>query len=262
MPEGGAVGLLDRLFGEVHVPGADGIRILDVPSATNLRELGGYDTPLGKTAAHRFLRCGSTRCMSQKDRTWLREYGVTHVLDLRGYGESPDQTCSFARERGVTWKNVSLFGQNLSDPQLVAAQGNLDYLARGYLSMLGNHDAIREAMTFLAEVPMGECALFHCAAGMDRTGVIAMLLLGAAGASRDDVVRDYLYSFAPVREIDEFVRSGAAPKALAGGRLEGRLQTIGKVYDAVTGVYGSVDAYLQACGMSDEVLEKLHDRLT
>jgi len=259
--EGAAMGLLERLFGEVHVPGADGVRILDVPSAMNLRELGNYDTPAGKTAAHRFLRCGSTRCMSQKDRAWLREYGLTHVLDLRGYGESPEQTCPFARERGMVWKNVSLFGQNLSDPELVAAQGNLDYLARGYLAMLGNHEAVCEALTFLAEVPQQECALFHCAAGMDRTGMVSMLLLGAAGVSRSDIVRDYLYSFASVHDVDAFVQTGEVPKALAGTRLEGRLQTVGKVYDALVRAYGDVGSYLRACGMDDATLAALRSRL-
>ena len=36
------------------------------------------------------------------------------------------------------------------------------------------------------------CALFHCRAGKDRTGVIAMLLLGLAGVSDDDIVADYV----------------------------------------------------------------------
>lgn len=255
------MGLLDRLLGEMHTPGADGVRILDVPSAMNLRELGSWPTPDGPTQSHRFLRCGSTRCMSQKDRTWLREYGLTHVLDLRGQGESPELTCPFARERGVSWTNVSLFGQNLSDPALVAAQKDLDYLARGYLAMLGNHDAMRQALSFLAAVPHDECALFHCAAGMDRTGMVAMLLLGVAGVSRSDIVRDYLYSFAPVRQVDHFVETGEVPQVLAGGRLEGRLQTVGKVYDAVVDAHGSVKAYVRACGLAPDELDRLRSRL-
>ena len=184
------MGFLDRLFAEVHVPDADGVRVLDVPSAMNLRDLGGYETPDGPTVTHRFLRCGSTRCMSQKDRAYLRSYGLTHVLDLRGSGESPELTCPYARERSVVWKNVPLLGHNLSDPVFAAAQHDLDYLSRGYVAMLENHETIRQAVSFLATVPHDECALFHCAAGMDRTGVTAMLLLGAAGVSRTDIVRD------------------------------------------------------------------------
>ena len=35
------------------------------------------------------------------------------------------------------------------------------------------------------------CTLFHCRAGKDRTGVVAMLLLGLAGVSDEDIVADY-----------------------------------------------------------------------
>lgn len=255
------MGFFDRLHAEVHVPGADGVRILDVPSVMNLRELGGYETPDGPTRAHRFLRCGSTRCIVQRDRTFLREYGLTHVLDLRGSSESPALTCPYTRDRSVVWKNIPLFGHNLSDPALVSAQKTLDYLAGGYLSMLGNHYDVRHILNFLASVPQDECVLFHCAAGMDRTGVLSMLLLGLAGVSRSDIIKDYLYSFAPVPEVDQFVDNGELAPDLATSRLAGRFATIGRVYDAVNDAYGSVAEYARACEVTDGVLDRLRLRL-
>jgi protein-tyrosine phosphatase len=33
--------------------------------------------------------------------------------------------------------------------------------------------------------------VFHCTAGKDRTGLMAMLLLGALGVPHDEIVRDY-----------------------------------------------------------------------
>lgn len=255
------MGLWERLFGEVHVPDADGLRVMDVPSAMNLRELGGYATPDGPTRTHRFLRCGSTRCLSQKDRAWLADYGVTHVLDLRGWGESPELTCPFAREPGVVWKNVSFYGQNLSDPALEAAQKGLDYLTGGYLAMLANHDATREIVSFLAGVPHDECALFHCAAGMDRTGMVALLLLGVAGVSRKDIIRDYMYSFGRVSEIDRIVDTGELPEPATGNRVPGRLAIVGNVHDVLVEAYGSVGGYVRACGVEPDDLARLRSRL-
>lgn len=255
------MGFFDRLFAEVHVPGADGVRILDVPSAMNLRELGGYETPEGPTQAHRFLRCGSTRCLGHRDRAYLREYGLTHVLDLRGSGEAPEATCVYAHERGVVWKNVELYGQNLSDPAVVTAQGTLDYMAGGYWRMLANHGAIRNVMTFLADVPRKECALFHCAAGMDRTGIVAMLLLGSVGVSRTDIIKDYLYSYASVPEVDRFVMTGETLRNSTHVRLQGRQRTISGVYDALVDRYGDIAHYLLACGLSDDELAHLKARL-
>lgn len=254
------MGFLDRLFGETHVPGADGVRILDVPSSTNLRELGNYDTPDGPTQPHRFLRCGSTRCLTRKDRAWLRDYGVTHVLDLRSSGEDPSQTCPFARERGVIWKNVELFGRDISTSRLAGAPISADFHVRAYLAMLANHEAVRQIMSFLAMVPQHECVLFHCAAGMDRTGVTSMLLLGTAGVSREDITRDYLYSFARVPEVDRFVNGGAEPRSMD-GRLHVFLDTMGQIYDAVREAYGGIGDYLLACGLADDQLAALRSRL-
>ena len=255
------MGFFDRLLADVHVPGADGVRILDVPSAMNLRELGGYETPDGPTQAHRFLRCGSTRSMTRKDRAFLRDYGLTHVLDLRGQGESPQLTCVYAHEPGITWTNVTLHGQNLSDPALMKAQQSLDYLSRGYLSMLGNHEAVCKIMRFCAEVPLDSCVLFHCAAGMDRTGMVSMLLLGTAGVSRDDIIRDYLYSFASVGEVERFMTSGETSQTFGGSRLAGRMTTVSSVYDALVAAHGSVGAYLLSCGLEPTELERLRTRL-
>lgn len=255
------MGLFERLFGEMHTPGADGVRILDIPTAMNLRELGGYVTPDGPVRSHRFLRCGSTRCLGQRDRTKLKEYGLTHVLDLRGSSEGPELTCGFARERDITWRNIALFGQNLSDPALMAAQGNLDYLAGSYLRMVGNHDVMRQVMVFLAEVPRNECVLFHCAAGMDRTGVTSMMLLGFAGVSRQDILKDYLYSFAPVHEVDGYIDEGKELRPDTDGRLAGRKNAIAGVYDAVLEAYGSVASYLEACGMTSDERDRLRARL-
>lgn len=35
------------------------------------------------------------------------------------------------------------------------------------------------------------CLLFHCQAGKDRTGVLAMILMGLTGVSKEDIVANY-----------------------------------------------------------------------
>lgn len=68
-------------------------RILRVRSGHNVRELGGYVTPRGKTQTHRFLRSGSTGLLSAEDLDTLRSWGVRYVLDLRGIGETACTCC-------------------------------------------------------------------------------------------------------------------------------------------------------------------------
>src|SRR5436190_2005958 len=53
--------------------------------------------------------------------------------------------------------------------------------------------AIRRALHLLAE-PGAVPLVFHCAAGKDRTGVVAALTLSLLGVSDDDIATDYSLS--------------------------------------------------------------------
>ncbi len=58
--------------------------------------------------------------------------------------------------------------------------------------LLDNHaSSIRRVMESIDAFGQDGCTLFHCRAGKDRTGVVAMLLLGLAGVSDEDIVADY-----------------------------------------------------------------------
>ena len=231
---------------------ADG-HVLQVPSAYNLRELGGYETPDGLTRYGRFLRSGGTRSITGGDKRWLvEEYHVRRVLDLRGSGESPALTDCFARTAGVTWANVSFLDYDLSSPQMLPATDTSNYLVSGYLRMLSNRRAVREAFAFMAATPPHECLLFHCAAGMDRTGMASLLILGLCGASRETVIADYAYSFATPLEVDEVLRRRQTdrPEPLPRG-LEGRVEAVSVVYDTLLQHHGSVRAYLRSCEVPD-----------
>jgi protein-tyrosine phosphatase len=238
-----------------------GRRWLDIPTGDNVRELGGYDTPYGPTAYHRFLRSGSTQYLNDEDIGRLRDYGVTHVLDLRGSYESPSRTCAFCRRGGFVWRNVELYECDVSRYRRLLAKRATNYLEESYLGMLSNPGAVRRIVSFCARAPLDACVLFHCAAGMDRTGVCAMLLLGVAGVSREQVVDDYAYSFGTAEEVER--------ERLAKERMHGDLYmsmgdymgVIETVWDAVLELHGSLGAYLRACGVEDGDVGRLRARL-
>lgn len=240
----------------------DGLRILDVPSGENVRELGGYRALGGMTRSNRYVRSGSTDYLLEKDMRALEHHGVTHVLDLRGNFERPAQTCHFAHRAGVRWVNVPLFGYDISDPKLRHSSHDEfeDYLVESYLTMLANHTAIRNIIEFLANVPEGQCALFHCAAGMDRTGITAMLLLGAVGVGRTQIICDYAYSFGTIAEVDRAAIDPDYDGESTWNSIKSRMDTMATVYDTLVSGYGSVYDYLLACGVSAETLETLRER--
>ena len=265
------MGLLDAIRGLLFPFSGDDpgrplepARSLDIPTGRNFRDLGGYDTPWGPTAYRRFVRAGTTAYLSNADLARLWTYGVQRVIDLRSEFENPRTTDRFVRREAVEWLNVPLFDYDLSDPKLSGAKvpdGN--YLIDGYLTMISNQPAIRQIFEFVAGTPEGGAVLFHCTAGMDRTGMTALLLLGLAEVPRKQIVADYLYSFAPKREVDHVVFEGGTSKVRVDSwdPLPSRRQAIEFMIDRIDEGYGTVRAYLSSCGLSDECLEQVKGML-
>ena len=238
-------------------------RVLRLRSAYNVRELGGYVTREGQTQRHRFVRAGSTRSITEDDMALLAQWGVTRVADLRSMGESPQLSCRFAKRNDVLWENVPLYDYDLSAPTMQPVRNVGGYFVEGYLHMLASHHAIKRLFDFFAQATPSECVLFHCAAGMDRTGVVSMLLLGLADVPRRQIVADYAYSFGTVSEVDQALdcRGDAYPDELITTHLRNRVTIIGTVYDTVVAEHGSVRAYLASCGIAQEALDAIRAHL-
>ncbi|MDO4797239.1 MAG: tyrosine-protein phosphatase [Coriobacteriales bacterium] len=239
--------------------------MVEIPlrSCTNVRDLGEYDTPRGTTRTHRFLRCGGTRILSRDDLEYFRAYGVTRVLDLRSVGESPKLTCRLSNQPWVTWRNIPLYEYDISAPTIIPTAGMDNYLVSSYLHMLTAQQVMRDIFGFFATASPSECVLFHCAAGMDRTGMLAMLLLGLANVPREQILADYCYSFAPREDVDAAIATGVAESAseFASFILQTRLDAIGTVYDTIVQTHGSVRDYLRSCGIEPRTLDTVRAHL-
>lgn len=231
---------------------------LRVPGVENARDLGGIPTAGGPTAFGRFVRSGTTSSLSREDVRALRDYGVAYVVDLRSRAEVRAAPDCLAHRLGVRYANIPLYSRDIHDPKLEPpAEGELSFMMGAYLSMLGNHQAVRDIMLFMAPAKHDQCVLFHCAAGMDRTGIVAMLLLGLAGASKTDIIRDYLRSFAPEADVEEVV--GDHPDRRDDLALLS--DALGGAYDRLLASYGSIAGYLAECGVDEPRLARLRRHL-
>ena len=141
------------------VPGTQ----LDFAGGTNFRELGGYEADEGKHIKWGQIWRGIPTCKltGEADRAKLDGHEISFAPDdiaalMKGYEESADG---------------STFVQAM------------------YERMLFGNKAFKELFRALeaGETPI----LFHCSAGKDRTGVAAMLILLALGASDETICADY-----------------------------------------------------------------------
>src|SRR5206468_7178285 len=67
----------------------------------------------------------------------------------------------------------------------------IEEMAQAYERLLEEFAPTFGEVVAHAAVPTNHPMVFHCTAGKDRTGLMAMLLLGALGVSDDDIVADY-----------------------------------------------------------------------
>jgi len=241
---------------------------LNVASIANLRELGGFPVAGGGTTKpHRFLRCADTTGVTTRDVRYLKRYGLARVVDLRGDVELRNWPDPFAHKLGISYLSVPLHDLNLHDPKLEvelpedAELDFADFLIEGYLDMLANRPAVQRIFSFFAEAKEHECVLFHCAAGMDRTGVTAMLLLGLAGVDRDHIAADYSYSFGDEDEVDALVAGELTPDDASSDPLRVAPDVMRTVYDQLCSAYGDVASYLRACRLTDEQLDAVRAHL-
>ena len=92
-------------------------------------------------------------------------------------------------EHPVDWHHLPIIERMWSEDDLVATTGAVDFLCDRYLDMLrSGGPSIARIVALAAD---GTPMLFHCAAGKDRTGVVAAVLLALAGVPREEIAADY-----------------------------------------------------------------------
>lgn len=219
----------------------------------NLRDLGGY--PLAGRGSERFTRWGSLyrgdlpKQVTQADRQRLRELGITTVVDLRSKEEIERKPDPLAQELGIRYLHCPLAG----DGRVPAP----DEVPLSYMEMADGTGQMAGALRAIAEAP--QAVLFHCTAGKDRTGILAMLLLSLAGVAREDILADYQISETYLAEIIQLIQLRVPDLAAFAG--QSRREYLEECMDLLLDKYGSVPDYLRAAGLTDGELETLRHKL-
>jgi protein-tyrosine phosphatase len=228
----------------------------------NARDLGGYPTADGRqTRWGAVVRSASLTALSPAGRAALIGYGVRSIVDLRLPDEVVARPNPFAETDGhdILYANLSFL-----DPA-VAPPGDALTLADGYKRMLDLfHRKVAAVMAAIAGAPEGG-VLVHCAAGKDRTGLIAALLLGLVSVEAETIAADYALSAEYLRARDEeWLRNGPGDRAVREERLRRFAPTAAvmlAVLDHLAAWYGGVEAYLLHAGVAPADLARLRTRL-
>lgn len=244
------VGVEDRAHAGPMSPEPAGFEVVEkrvrvVDGSHNVRDLGGLVARDGRRIrTGRVFRSDYPAFLGTGPRADEPAMEVATVVDLRRATEATVECVDWAA-RGVAYRRWPL---TAGDEDSWHARYTA-YLTRRPETVVG---AVREAMR-----PEGHPVLFHCAAGKDRTGVVAALLLSVLGVAEDDIVEDYLLSAESVElVIARLVRMDVYAAMLADSSIDDQMPRAEHILGLLTWLdeRGGVEAWLLEGGVSaDEI---------
>jgi protein-tyrosine phosphatase len=229
----------------------------------NARDLGGYPTADGRrTRWGAVVRSDSLAALTPAGRRALLDYRVRSMVDLRLPAEVVRHPNPFAEPdtHGVAYVNVSFI-----DPATPPREDEDTRLADDYKGMLDRfRGPVAAVMAAIANAPEGG-VLVHCAAGKDRTGLIAALLLGLVGVAPETIAADYALTAECLRPRNQrWLEDGPGDRderAALLARFAPTAEVMLEVLDHLNQRYGGVEPYLLEAGVVAADLDRLRERL-
>ena len=174
-------------------------RLVALEGALNWRDLGGYPTADGRvTKWDRIYRSDGLDQLTDADLDVIAELGIKLVIDFRVDREVDENPSRLADHPELRCQRLPIGGDEVEGKSIldVIRAGELktytiDDMAATYERLLEDFAPTFGEVIEHAADPANHPMVFHCTAGKDRTGLMAMLLLGALGVSDDDIVADY-----------------------------------------------------------------------
>lgn len=249
-------------------------RRLGMQGTPNFRDFGGYATTDGRRVKWGYLyRSGQLSSLSDQDVSLLASLEVDLVCDFRRLEEQqgdpsrlpPDKPPRIASLPIIPGSNSRFFeepGQQLGGPQAM-----YDFMLEINRDFAESQTATYARM--FREILEVEDArlLVHCAAGKDRTGFAAAIILLALGVSREQVMHDYMLTrrfFHPDREVDRLKQKYQMHQMDAASilpMLEVHEEYLARALLVIDRDYPSVDEYLaDALGVGPAEVEALRAR--
>lgn len=253
------------------------LRRLDLEGPVNFRDLGGYEAADGRTVRRRHLfRSDALFRLTQADAARVGALGVTTLIDFRtpdeleehGFGGMDHLEAEHLHLPTIDTTRRVLDLTDPSDGEEVSEEiaRALVTAADAYMMMLDRgSNAYASALRVVAgsEAPV----VFFCAAGKDRTGVFAALVLGLLGVSDDDIVTDYALTHEVIEKIHILRGDAASQRAESYAHLIGEdlrnaypasmQATIERLRDR----YGGWEGYAAEIGVGTDLLDQLRGRL-
>jgi protein-tyrosine phosphatase len=247
--------------------GSDPRRLVRLDAVHNFRDMGGYPTVDGRSTKWGMLfRADGLYRLTGDDLEAVRSLGLNTVIDLRTFAELEERGTFPRDEHPVHFHHVPIIDATWDVERAERATDAADFLESAYLAMLdeGEH-RLAEALATLC-VPGALPAVFHCAAGKDRTGMLAMLVLGCLDVRSEYIIADYAltaegmermlaWSLREYPELHDRIMAGPAVFSAAVP------EAMSRMIDHVCSWHGTIREFALAMGVPSASIEHLRDEL-
>jgi protein-tyrosine phosphatase len=248
---------------------ADAPRRIELDGPANFRDLGGYPAGSRRLRRGRVFRSDSLSRLSEADvRHLVDELGLVTVVDLRAghevetYGHGP------LGDRGVVVHHLPIADETRADhverpPDAPdPATMTLDEI---YVLMLDRYaDRFVRVLRALAD-ERSHPIVFHCAAGKDRTGLVAALLLSILGVDEETIAADYALTAEHIDDLLERHRAqseaGGMPVEVSDAFYAAEVDVMERTLTELRLRHGGAEAYLTAHGLEVTALDALRSSL-
>jgi protein tyrosine/serine phosphatase len=178
----------------------------------------------------------------------VSEAGINCIINLSGNSEDLETVASLAPWYNTILKNNNAIGLDI--------QFDFDFFDKFGFEVFNYR--LRQGFKFL--IDRDGPYLFHCNAGIDRTGFVAAIIELLCGANIDDVIYDYLLSYGK-----EFANAKNEELHFITGRnIYGQINAVinGKINDA-DNLQANIEKYFtEKIGLTKNELDMLKEKLT
>lgn len=237
-------------------------RTIALEGCLNFRDLGGYPTHDGRTLRWgQLFRSDALHLLTAEDVATLRDgLRLGTVIDLRSSAELENEGRGLLKQQPMEFHHIPLFdgGQGRTERPSVDTLADIYFMLSDFARV-----PIARVVRVLAASPAP--AVYHCAAGKDRTGVISAVLLGLVGVDDELIVADYALSGANIDAIIERLNAAKGYRdmmaTLPPETMHALPQTMEGFLAKIRARYGSMPGYAREIGLDDEVLAQLRASL-
>ncbi|MFE7228726.1 tyrosine-protein phosphatase [Nocardioides sp. NPDC057577] len=241
-------------------------RWTELAAVDNVRDLGGL--PVEGGGSTRFgvaFRASTPQQATTDDVALLVDgLGIRTLLDLRLPDEAAREGHGLLGEAGLSVVNLPVRKGDSTVRDVVMPDTRKTDLGLLYEQLLaGSAASIVTAARNVAD-PARHGVVFHCAAGKDRTGVLAAVLLDAVGVTAEAIVEDYALTAEREHRVRErLIRIPAYSDLppVAEGVMGVKAAAIRRFVETLRATHGGAAEFLLRHGLAEDELAALRDAL-